>query len=50
MSIWEVDDGRKVSILGLMLIYVKEIDKQEYPDFEGWKIDMTRCGIIKEVR
>lgn len=53
MSTWEVDMGdyrKTVSVLGLMLIYARDIDKQEYPDFEGWKADMLRCGLIKEVR
>ena len=52
MSQWEVDMGdyrKTVSILGLLLIYARDIDKQEYPEFEDWKIDMLRCGLIKEV-
>ena len=52
MSQWEVDFGESrevVSILGLLLIYARDIDKQEYPEFEDWKIDMLRSGLIKEV-
>ena len=52
MSRWEIDFGeiRKiVSILGLMLVYAESIDKQEYPDFDVWKADMLKSGLIKEV-
>jgi len=53
MSMWEIEcevEGRKVvSILGLMCVYVKSINKEDYPDFECWKADMIKMGLIKEV-
>ena len=50
MSMWKIEgENGKYSILGLMLYYVREIDKQEYPDFECWKADMLRAGLIKLV-
>ena len=52
MSTWEVDTGdyrKTVSILGLLLIYASDIDKQEYPAFECWKADMIKTGLIREV-
>ena len=50
MSTWKIEgENGKYSILGLMLYYVREIDKQEYPDFECWKADMLRAGLIKLV-
>lgn len=37
-------------IVGLMAYYAKEIDKTEYPNFDGWLWDMKRCGLITERR
>lgn len=40
---------KEMNIMELMLYYAMEIDHAEYPDFDGWKADMTRCGMITEV-
>lgn len=53
MGKYVVDFGDHTEIvygrLGLLRIYVTEIDKAEYPDFDGWLADMNRCGLVKEV-
>lgn len=41
---------KKMDIIALMSYYATEIDHAEYPDFDSWKADMTRCGIITERR
>lgn len=41
---------KEMDIIALMSYYAKEIDKTEYPDFEGWMWDMKRCGLITERR
>lgn len=30
-------------------LYLQEISKQEYPDFEGWIVEMLRSGIFKRL-
>lgn len=47
MSIWSIEgENGGYSILGLMLYYAENIDKKEYPDFECWKSDMIKSGLI----
>lgn len=41
---------KEFDIIGLINYYATEIDKTEYPDFDGWKADMIRCGLITERR
>lgn len=41
---------KEMNIMELMLYYATEIDHVEYPDFDSWKADMTRCGIMTERR
>lgn len=41
---------KEFDIIGLINYYAKEIDKAEYPDFDGWLWDMKRCGLITERR
>ena len=39
---------KEMDIIALMSYYATEIDKTEYPDFEGWMWDMKRSGLIRE--
>lgn len=47
-----VDFGNETRIMGgkvLKRYYEDNIDHAEYPDFESWLWDMTRCGLVTEV-
>lgn len=49
---YKVDFGNETRIMGgkvLRRYYATEIDHNEYPDFESWLWDMTRCGLVTEV-
>lgn len=50
MTDYEGYKEREFNIISLMAYYAKEIDKTEYPDFEGWMWDMKRSGLITERR
>ena len=39
---------KEFDIVGLMAYYAKEIDHVEYADFDGWKADMLRSGLLTE--
>lgn len=42
---WRVDIGnetREMSILGVMLYYTNNVNREEYPDFDSWKADMMK--------
>lgn len=30
-------------------LYEQEVNKEEYPDFECWMIDMLKSGVFEEV-
>lgn len=39
---------KELDIIGLMAYYAKEIDHVEYADFDEWKADMLRSGLLTE--
>ena len=49
---WLVDYGnegyKEVSIKWLYDCYRRKVSKDRYPDFEFWKEDMIKCGLIIE--
>lgn len=52
MKWYKVDFGDTVRIMEfktLRYVYATQIDKAEYPHFDGWLWDMQRCGLIEEV-
>lgn len=49
---YRVDYGEWYGIMGektLHNLYREMIDKEEYPDYEGWLWDMKRCGLVTEM-
>lgn len=49
---WRIDLGdttKECSILGVMLYYANQVNKTEYPDFNSWKADMVKQGLLVRV-
>ena len=42
--------GQVFDEFGMKRIYVTDIDKKEYPHFDGWLWDMLRSGVFEEVK
>ena len=52
MKNWKLDLGEEVkvcSILTVLLYYANNVDKAEYPDFEDWKVDMMKQGLLVKI-
>lgn len=51
---YKVDRGSKWEYVGtkagLLGIYEREIDHTEYPDFDGWLMDMYKMDLVREVK
>lgn len=54
MSKYELDYGDHTETvcgrLGLLRVWVTEINKAEYPNFDDWLADMKRNGLVTEIR
>lgn len=42
--------GQVFDEFGMKRIYVTDVDKKEYPHFDGWIWDMLRSGVFEEVK
>ena len=42
--------GQVFDEFGMKRIYVTDVDKKEYPHFDGWLWDMLRSGVFEEVK
>jgi len=34
----------------MQVLYITKVDKKEYPDFDGWLLDMLKSGVFEEVK
>lgn len=53
IKMYSVDYGDTIRIMGeptLKMVYETQIDHTEYADYDDWFADMTKCGLVTEVR
>lgn len=46
------EEGRKgvYTLEEMQVLYITEVNKSEYPDFETWLHDMLKSGVFEEVK
>lgn len=52
MRYWNLDFGdhtKIMNILEIILYYVEKVDKKSYPEFDDWKKDMIKHGLLTKV-
>ena len=52
MRLWNLDLGdtiKRMNILEVILYYINTVNKDEYPEFDDWKADMMKHGLLTKV-